>query len=117
MDSNGVSGDANIRIRDRLRYAITLTAVFQTSGERPYPQHESARRGLSGCVVGWCDKYGMGFAHRVKAVRRKPGSMRHLDEMFITLRGGPCLLWRAVDEHDAELDILVQKSTAISCAT
>ncbi|MFM0641625.1 DDE-type integrase/transposase/recombinase, partial [Paraburkholderia metrosideri] len=26
-----------------------------------------------------------------------------------TLRGGPYLLWRAVDEHGAELDVLVQK--------
>ncbi|MEA3125327.1 MAG: putative transposase, partial [Caballeronia sp.] len=33
----------------------------------------------------------------------------HLDEMFITLRGEPYLLWRAVDEHGAQLDILVQK--------
>jgi len=33
----------------------------------------------------------------------------HLDEMFVTLRGEPYLLWRAVDEHGAELDILLQK--------
>src|ERR1700682_1562406 len=51
----------------------------------------------------WCDKFGKGFAHRVKAVRRKPGSTWHLDEMFVTLRGGPYLLWRAVNEHGAEL--------------
>jgi putative transposase len=57
----------------------------------------------------WCDKFGKGFAHRVKAVRRKPGSTWHLDEMFVTLRGEPYLLWRAVDEHGAELDILLQK--------
>jgi putative transposase len=57
----------------------------------------------------WCDKFGRDFAHRVKTVRRKRGSTRHLDEMFITLRGEPYLLWRAVDEHGAELDILVQK--------
>jgi putative transposase len=29
--------------------------------------------------------------------------------MFVTLRGEPYLLWRAVDEHGAELDILIQK--------
>jgi putative transposase len=29
--------------------------------------------------------------------------------MFVTLRGKPYLLWRAVDEHGAELDVLVQK--------
>ncbi|WP_207003697.1 IS6 family transposase [Trinickia mobilis] len=57
----------------------------------------------------WCDKFGKGFAHRVKAARREPGSTWHLDEMFVRLRGEPYLLWRAVDEHGAELDILVQK--------
>src|ERR1700710_2572731 len=31
----------------------------------------------------WCDKFGKGFAHRVKAARRKPGSTWHLDEFFI----------------------------------
>ena len=55
----------------------------------------------------WCDKFGQGFARQVKAVRRKPGSTWHLDEMFVTLRGEPYLLWRAVDEHGTELDILV----------
>ena len=57
----------------------------------------------------WCDKFGQGFARQVKAVRRKPGSTWHLDEMFVALRGEPYLLWRAVDEHGTELDILVQK--------
>jgi transposase-like protein len=57
----------------------------------------------------WCDKFGKDFAHRLKAVRRKPGSTWHLDEMFIKLRGEPYLLWRAVDEHGVELDVPVQK--------
>src|SRR5260370_35066911 len=56
-----------------------------------------------------CDKFGKGFAHWVKAARRKPGSTWHLDEMFVTLRGEPHLLWRPVDEHGAKLDILPQK--------
>lgn len=50
-----------------------------------------------------------GFARRVKAARRRPGTTWHLDEVFVSLRGEPHLLWRAVDEHGAELDILVQK--------
>lgn len=50
----------------------------------------------------WCDKFGAAFAHCVKAARRKPGSTWHLDEMFVTLRG-EFLLWRAVDEHGADL--------------
>ena len=32
-----------------------------------------------------------------------------MTEPFIKLRGEPYLLWRAVDEHGAELDILLQK--------
>ena len=45
----------------------------------------------------------------MKAARRKPGDTWHLDEIFVILRGEPYLLWRAVDEHGAELDILLQK--------
>jgi putative transposase len=44
-------------------------------------------------------KVWQGFANRVKAARRKRGSTWHLDEMFVTLRGEPYLLWRAVDER------------------
>ena len=57
----------------------------------------------------WCEKFGAGFAQRVRSVRPKRGCSWHLDEMFVTLRGEPYLLWRAVDEHGAELDVLVQK--------
>jgi len=56
----------------------------------------------------WCDKFGAAFAHRVKAVRRKPGNTWYLDELFVTLRGEPYVLWRAVDEHGTELDVLLQ---------
>jgi len=57
----------------------------------------------------WCDKFGAEFARCAKAARPRPGNIWHLDEMFVTLRGEPYLLWRAVDEHGAELDVLVQK--------
>jgi hypothetical protein len=33
----------------------------------------------------------------------------HLDEVFVTLPGESYLLWRAVDQHGVELDILLQK--------
>jgi putative transposase len=62
---------------------------------------ETVRRG--------CDRFGAGFANRVKVARRRPGTTWHLDEAFVTLRGEPCLLGRAVDQHGAELDILLQK--------
>ncbi len=47
----------------------------------------------------WCDKFGVGFAHRIKASRRHLGTTWHLDEIFVTLRGEPHSLWRAVDEQ------------------
>ena len=50
-----------------------------------------------------CDKFGTGFGQCAKAARPRPGSIWHLDEMFVTLCGDPDLLWRAVDEHGAEL--------------
>jgi putative transposase len=46
-----------------------------------------------------CDNFGAGFAHRVKAARRKLGGSWHLNEVFVTLRGELYLLWRAVDQH------------------
>ncbi|CAE6838631.1 hypothetical protein R69749_06934 [Paraburkholderia domus] len=64
----------------------------------------------------WCDKFGARFAYRAKAVRRKPGSTWHLDELFVRPRGEPYVLWRAVDEHGAELDILLQRRSNTAAA-
>jgi putative transposase len=58
----------------------------------------------------WCGKFGAEFARCAKAGRPRPGSIWHLDEMFVTLRGEPYLLWRAIDEHGAELDVLGAKA-------
>ncbi|MFL9913693.1 hypothetical protein P0D84_48235 [Paraburkholderia sp. RL17-337-BIB-A] len=33
------------------------------------------------------NKFGAGFAHRVKAARHKTASTGHLNEIFVTLRG------------------------------
>ena len=59
-------------------------------------------------VRNWCDRFGAQFARRAKAARGKPGSTWHLDEVFLKLRGEPYVLWRAVDEHGTELDVLLQ---------
>ncbi|SIT47772.1 transposase (fragment) [Paraburkholderia ribeironis] len=55
------------------------------------------------------DKFGGPFAREAKAARRKPRNTRHTAEVFVTLRGERHLLWRAIDQHDTELDLLVQK--------
>ncbi|WP_029047019.1 IS6 family transposase [Cupriavidus sp. amp6] len=89
-------------VRWYFRFNLSLRDIEELLFERGVVvTYETIRR--------WCDKFGAGYAHRVKAARRKLGSTWHLDEMFEALRGEPYLLWRAVDEHGAELDILLQK--------
>jgi putative transposase len=89
-------------VRWYFRFHLSLRDIEELLFERGIVvSYETVRR--------WCDKFGAWFAHRVKAVRRKPGNTWHLDELFVTLRGDPYVLWRAVDEHGAERDILLQK--------
>jgi putative transposase len=89
-------------VRWYFRFSLSLRDIEELLFERGVVvTHETIRR--------WCDKFGAGFAQCTKTARRKPGSTWHLDEMFVTLRGEPYLLWRPVDEHGAELDVLVQK--------
>ncbi|KVT58208.1 transposase [Burkholderia ubonensis] len=89
-------------VRWYFRFRLSLRDIEELLFERSViVSYETIRR--------WCDKFGAAFAQRVKTARRKPGHTWHLDEMFVNLRGEPWLLWRAVDEHGAELDILLQK--------
>jgi putative transposase len=89
-------------VRWYFRFQLSLRDIEELLFERGVVvSYETIRR--------WCDKFGASFARRAKGVRRNPGSTWHLDEMFVTLRGEPYLLWRAVDQHGAELDVLVQK--------
>ena len=89
-------------VRWYFRFQLSLRDIEELLFERGViVSYETVRR--------WCDKFGTCFAYRVKAARHKPGTTWHLDEVFVTLRGEPYLLWRAVDQHGAELDILLQK--------
>ena len=89
-------------VRWYFRFQLSLRDIEELLFEREViVSYETVRR--------WYDKFGACFAHQVKAARRKPGTTWHLDEVFVTLRGEPYLLWRAVDQHGAELDILQQK--------
>ncbi|HDR8948694.1 MULTISPECIES: IS6 family transposase [Burkholderia] len=89
-------------VRWYFRFKLSLRDIEALLFERGViVSHESIRR--------WIEKFGADFAHRVKAARRQPGSTWHLDEVFVTLRGEPYVLWRAVDQHGIELDILLQK--------
>ena len=72
--------------------------------------HESIR--------GWCRKFGVEFAKRLRRRRPRPGDIWHLDEVFIRINGELHYLWRAVDQYGVVLDILVQdrrNATAAKC--
>ena len=56
----------------------------------------------------WCRKLGQGYANQLKRRRAQPGDKWHLDEVFLTINGKRHYLWRAVDQDDNVLDILVQ---------
>ena len=69
-------------VRWYFRFHLSLRDIEELLFERGViVSYETIRR--------WCDKFGAGFAHRVRAARRKPGSTWHLDEVFVTLRGEP----------------------------
>jgi len=56
----------------------------------------------------WCRKFGQDDANQLKRRRAQPGDTWHLDEVFLTMNGKRHYLWRAVDQDDNVLDILVQ---------
>jgi putative transposase len=55
----------------------------------------------------WWLKFGQDYAKRLKRRRPQPGDKWHLDEVFLTIHGERHYLWRAVDQDDNVLDILV----------
>jgi len=56
----------------------------------------------------WCRTFGQSYANDLRRRRPRPGDTWHLDEVFLTIHGARHYLWRAVDQEDHVLDILVQ---------
>ena len=56
----------------------------------------------------WALKFGQNFANRIRRRLPVPGDKWHLDEVVISISGKKHWLWRAVDQHGAVLDVLVQ---------
>jgi putative transposase len=56
----------------------------------------------------WCRTFGQAYANQRRRRRPRPGDKWHLDEVFLTITGRRHDLWRAVDQDDHVLDILVQ---------
>jgi putative transposase len=53
-------------------------------------------------------KFGAAIARRLRANAPASGDQWHLDDVMITINGQKHWLWRAVDQHGATLDVLVQ---------
>jgi putative transposase len=56
----------------------------------------------------WCGKFGQEYANQLRRRRPRPGDKWHMDAVFLTINGKRHYLWRAVDQDDNVLDILVQ---------
>jgi len=57
----------------------------------------------------WVAKFGPQFAAELRKREVRPGRVWHLDEMAVRIGGKPHWVWRAVDEHGATLDVLLQE--------
>nr|WP_244127939.1 IS6 family transposase [Burkholderia gladioli] len=54
-------------------------------------------------------KLGQAIAKRIRSTAPVRGDKWQLEEMMVTIRGVKHWLWRAVDQHGAVLDVLVQR--------
>jgi putative transposase len=83
------------------RFTLSYRDVEELLFERGITvSHEAVRQ--------WCRKFGQEYANRLRRRRPQPGDKWHLDEVFLTINGECHYLWRAVDQDDNVLDILVQ---------
>src|SRR5262250_1436784 len=84
------------------RFTLSYRDVEELLFERGITvSHEAIRQ--------WCRKFGQDYANRLRRRRPQPGDKWYLDEVFLTISGERHYLWRAVDQDDNVLDILVQR--------
>ncbi|WP_415791766.1 IS6 family transposase [Deinococcus saxicola] len=57
----------------------------------------------------WCEKFGPTFTRELRKREPRRGSRWHMDEVCVNLKGVKHWLWRAVDEHGAVLDVVLQE--------
>ena len=57
----------------------------------------------------WCQKFGPGYARKLKKRQGRLGDTWHIDEVCITIQGERQYLWPAVDQDGDVIDILVQR--------
>jgi putative transposase len=84
------------------RFSISLRDVSEMMAYRGIAVSQET-------VREWGLDFAMEYANKIRHNKPKPGSTWHLDEVFLKINGKQVYLWRAVDEHGEELDILVTK--------
>src|SRR5580700_2310761 len=94
---------------DIIRHAVWLYLRFTLS----YRDVEDllAERGLivsNESIRRWVLKFGPIIAKNLRAIRPKPHTRWHLDEMVVSIAGRQMYMWRAVDSEGEVLEILVQ---------
>src|SRR5919107_936328 len=83
------------------RFPLSLRMVEEMLAARGIlVSHETIRQ--------WALKFGQDYANQIRQRLPAPGDKWHPDEVAISIRGQKHWLWRAVDQHGAVLDILVQ---------
>jgi putative transposase len=83
------------------RFPLSLRMVEELLAARGIElTYETVRR----CAV----KFGLGIARRIRSTALAQSYKWHLDEVVVTTNGKKHWLWRAVDQHGAVLDVLVQ---------
>jgi hypothetical protein len=83
------------------RFPLSLRMVEEMLAARGIAAtYETVRR--------WALKFGAGIARRIRVMGLARGDKWHLDEVVVTINGHKHWLWRAVDQHGATLDVLVQ---------
>ena len=83
------------------RFTLSYRDVQEILFERGIKISLEARRG-------WRQKFGQYGANQIRRRRPRPRDKWRLNEVFITINGKRYYLWRAVDQDDNVLDILVQ---------
>jgi len=97
-------------LREIISHVVWLYFRFSVSCREV--EEMMARRGIEltyETVREWCGKFGPYFAEELRKKNRpKLGAKWFLDEVFLKINGVQHYLWRAVDQHGAVIDILVQ---------
>ena len=84
------------------RFTLSFRDVEELLAERGVTvSYESIRR--------WCHKFGPDYARSLRRKQARAGDIWFADELFITIRGQPHYLWRAVDQDGDVIDILVTR--------